>query len=141
MASLHGSACYMEMEDSIQEVRRRKPARHREKHLGADGMIARSRLTTIDKGHVYYYKGMLFQAKKGKAEPARRQAEQMESFAKTGSAVFVYGPDRYEAISSEKLLSTKDAVVIKKESVRALGDFLAKSELMPCNVGIQGLAL
>ena len=52
-------------------------------------------------------------------------------------SVFVYGHDRYEAISSEKLLIHQRRGGNQKESVRH-GDFLA-DEFMPCNVGIQGL--
>jgi hypothetical protein len=106
-----------------------------EKHLGADGIIQVELYDVSNR--IYYYKGMLFQAKKENAGPARMQAAQMEAFAPNGSAVFVYGPDRYEAISSERLLSGKDGSVIKKHSVR-LGDFLA-DEFLPCSVGIQGM--
>jgi hypothetical protein len=106
-----------------------------EKHLGADGIV---QVELYDISNMaYYYKGMLFQAKKKNAWPARSQATQMESFSRGCSAVFVYGPDQYTDISSDKLLSAKGPEVIKRESVR-LGDFLA-DEFMPCSVGIQGL--
>ena len=111
-----------------------------EKATGADGIV-QIEIDLLDQAESVT-KGILFQAKKGnirRDKDLREQVQDMESLAPNGSAVFLYGPDRYRAIEGQTYLNElrTDARILR-DKVSGLGSFLG-NEFLPCNSGIQGM--
>jgi hypothetical protein len=104
-----------------------------EKRSGADGIVQVE--VTLAPG-VKIYKGLLFQAKKnllGFNAKTVGQVRTMEEIAPGGSALFLYTPDEYRAISGTTYLERSDAVELP-----SLGDFLGKG-FLPCKNGLRGM--
>lgn len=124
---------------SYKKFRGRGP-RAFEKATGADGIV-QIEIDLLDQAESIT-KGILFQAKKGnirRNKELREQVQDMESLAPKGSAVFLYGPDRYRAIEGQTYLNElrTDARILRGK-VSGLGSFLG-NEFLPCNSGIQGM--
>ncbi len=105
---------------------------------GADGIIAIEASANGEK----FYKGLLFQAKKGKLRVDAETTEQvrkMENLAHGGSALFEYREDGYSAVPGNVFLeSGPDRRILIQENEHPLGSFLG-DEFLPCSRGLRGM--
>lgn len=111
-----------------------------EKSIGADGIL-QIEVENSETGAMID-KGLLFQSKKaGTAAPKKlnEQVENMEDLVPSGSAVFEFGPKKYQAYESAPVLEKRGHIGDVPASAKVrLGDFLA-DRFLPCRVGRRGL--
>ncbi len=113
-----------------------------EKRSGADGIID----IEVTRDEEKFYKGLLFQAKKGDLRVDAELTEQilkMEKLARGSSAIFEYRKDGYRAIPGEVFLEHRskrrsDRRVVIQSNEHPLGSFLS-DEFLPCNIGLRGM--
>jgi hypothetical protein len=109
-----------------------------ENRSGADGIIQIEVTTDRQK----FYKGLLFQAKKGSLRvdaEVTGQVRKMEELAPGGSAVFEYRKDGYRAIPGDIFLeNTPDRRISIQRNEHPLGSFLG-DEFLPCTEGLRGM--
>jgi hypothetical protein len=104
---------------------------------GADGIIQ----VEATLGSETFFKGVLFQAKKGERlrnADLREQVEEIEKIAPSGSAVVLYRPDGYLAIKGTEYLHSEEELVgpvVKK--MRPLATFF--DEFLECKSGLRGM--
>ncbi len=105
---------------------------------GADGIIDIEATTDGEK----FYKGLLFQAKKGALRvdaDVTEQVRKMEKLAPGSSAIFEYREDGYRAIPGNIFLEPgPDRRIFIQRNERQLGSFLG-DEFLPCNRGLRGM--
>jgi hypothetical protein len=105
-----------------------------EKRSGADGIIQIE--VTLNPRRVKIYKGLLFQAKKkllGFNAKTVGQVQAMEKIAPGGSALFLYVPNGFGAISGATYLERSAALTVPH-----LGSFLG-DRFLPCKSGLRGM--
>jgi len=104
---------------------------------GADGIIQ----VEATLGSETFFKGVLFQAKKGERlrnGDLRKQVEAIEKIAPGGSAIVLYRPDRYVAIKGTEYLHLKEELVgpmVKR--MQPLTTFF--DEFLECKSGLRGM--
>lgn len=109
-----------------------------EKIFGTDGIVE-IQIENVDLG-TKFGKGLLFQAKKyGDKDKSRLrlQAKKMEKVAAGGSAIFEYGPEKYNGVDSSQVLGNAGDFSRTKPKSR-LGDYLA-DRFLPCESGKRGM--
>jgi hypothetical protein len=119
---------------------RSKGAHAFEHIIGADGLF-QIEIEQKDIG-ILETKGLLFQAKKyklGLDSNLSDQVHKMEAIAKSASAVFVYGRERFQAISSNEYLNQKNTNHDPNDSLSSIGNFLGQ-EFLECRVGLRGMS-
>ena len=108
-----------------------------EKKYGADGII---QVEVTLRGQTFF-KGVLFQAKKGAALRSgdlRDQVEKIEEIAPGGSAVVVYRPDGYLAIKGTEYLQTEGGLVgPMNKKMESLASFF--DDFLECKSGLRGM--
>ena len=111
-----------------------------ETQAGADGLI-QVEIQDRDSDTIQS-KGMLFQSKKRKLAHGKAiiaQASNMERLAPQGSAIFVYGPERFRAVASGDFLKGGDGMSPSQpRELEEIGHFLGGS-FLGCIVGMRGL--
>ena len=107
-----------------------------EARIGADGIVQ----IEVSRGDAVYFKGLLFQAKKEnnlRRRDLQKQIEAMEGVAPGASAVVVYRPREYTAISGRDYLRVDPGVVGEAKIVQPLGSFL--EEFLECEKGMRDM--
>jgi hypothetical protein len=108
-----------------------------EHESGADGII-QVEATLRDET---YFKGLLFQAKKGERlrnGDLRGQLEKIEKMAPGGSAIVLYGPSGYFGLKgTEYLNSDENLVGPAHKKMLPLGSFF--DEFLECKNGLRGM--
>jgi hypothetical protein len=108
---------------------------------GADGIID----IEVTREEEKFYKGILFQAKKGDLRvdaEITKQVSKMEKLAHGSSAVFEYRKDGYFAIPGniflERSSDRQARRILVQRNERPLGSFLGDG-FLPCTFGLRGL--
>jgi hypothetical protein len=104
---------------------------------GADGIIQ----VEATVGSVTFFKGILFQAKKGERlrnAELREQVEAIEKIAPGGSAIVLYSPTGYVAIKGAEYLQPEEGLVgPMRNRMRPLTSFF--DEFLECKSGLRGM--
>ncbi len=109
-----------------------------EKPIGADGIVQ----VEVHRPpiRVTVYKGVLFQAKKGRIGHGKgliEQVRRMENIAPRSSTIFEYRPDGYRAVAGVRYLASVESGLAPNQ-LESLGPFLAET-FLPCKIGIRGV--
>jgi hypothetical protein len=111
-----------------------------ETRAGADGIVQAEVLRGKDQ--VELFKGLLFQAKKGRLPRSKtvlEQVQKMENIAPGSSAVFEYSSEGYRAVDGRDYLSQPIAQTERgKRTPTPLGSYLGDL-FLPCKSGLRGM--